>query len=365
MRKITICIILFCVNIVSMHAQSNYEQGYIITNNQDTIYCLIDYRTDFMNGKICRFKINSSDKEQVYYPGDIAGFRYINSGKFYITKTISINNAPQTVFLEYLIQGMMNLYFYKDDDSDFIGYYIFEDENGTLYNISKQADKYVTKESGATILRKDNQYRADLNFVFGDIEQIATKLPKANFDHKAMIDFTKNYHNLKCTTNEDCIEFETKLDKKIICKFSIYAGHQWFNYKNYFDEKKVDKTFIVGGRVEFISPRWNKSISALLDLSYSKSTGLANSDYSSSKFAIDFGGKYTYHKGVLRPTAEAGIALFIEKYPHHGGYVWCGFLGFGADIEVANNKFIFILFDHMINSPILPNVWKFKVGYKF
>ena len=371
MKKIIVCIITLCINIVSIQAQSNYEQGYVITNNQDTILGLIDYRTDFMNGKICKFKTDSLSKEQIYYPDDIIGFRYNNSGKFYITKTINIDNIPRTVFLEYLVKGIMNLYFYRDADFNMLGYYIFEDENGTLYNIFKQADKYLTKESGAEILKKDAQYRTDLNFVFGDIEQIASKLPNANFDHKTMISFTKNYHKLKCRTGEDCIEFETKIAKKnVICKFSFYGGYEWFsysyiNYENNFVEKKVADAFIIGGRVEFISPRWNKSIGALLDFSYSKNTCVEFKTYSVSKFEIDFGGKYTYHKGGLRPTAEAGMSLLIEKHPYNFSYALCLFLGFGIDLDTGNNKFITILANYVTNPPSNTNIWRLKFGFKF
>lgn len=353
------------MSIISIHAQTNYEEGYIITNNQDTVHGLIDYRTDYMNGKICRFKTDSLSKEQVYYPDDIAGFRYLYSGKFYVSKTINIENIPRTVFLEYLIKGIINLYFYKDADFNMIGYYIFEDEDGKLHNISKHADKYVTKKSGELVLKKDAKYRTDLNFVFGDIEQIASKLQNANFDHKTMIGFTKNYHKLKCTTGEECITFETKDSKKnVIFKYLIYSGYECFTYTNFISEKKAVDALIIGSRIEFISPRWNKSVSALLDLSYSASVG----SYSFSKFEIDFGGKYTYQQGGGL-TAEAGMSLLMEKNPDIAAFRYCLFVGGGIEMDLGNKKFMSILAEYIPNfsdsTMSLSDIWRIKFGFKF
>ncbi|MDR2293451.1 MAG: hypothetical protein LBE11_08280 [Prevotellaceae bacterium] len=323
MKKYTIIFILVFVSVLHSNAQNNYQRGYIITNEQDTINGWVDFRTDKMNGEICRFKLELSDNEQIFLPKQIFGYRFLQSGKFYISKTVLIENNPKTAFLEYLIHGIMNLYFYVSNDSDILGYYIFEDENNNIFTISKSVDKFITKSDGTTVLRKDNKYTTDLNFVFGDIKEISRKLPTAKFTHNTMIDFVKEYHDQLCTTGEECIEFETDIDKKPFeFKFSIYTGNERGSYTNdYSGEKHTASALIIGGRVEVIIPRWYKSISALFDFSYTKNEGIYNNNFSVSKFEIDFGGKYTSHKGILRPTIEAGIALAIEKYPSHFAYV--------------------------------------------
>jgi hypothetical protein len=129
-----------------------------------------------MNAKICRFKSDLSADEQQFHPTDIYGFRYIESGKFYISKTIEINNVLQMVFLEYLIQGIMNLYFYKDDSLDIIGYYIFEDEKGEMQILTKHVDEYgyvknSDKNTYVHALKKDTKYKNMLNYMFGNIKK--------------------------------------------------------------------------------------------------------------------------------------------------------------------------------------------------
>ncbi|MDR2652387.1 MAG: porin family protein, partial [Prevotellaceae bacterium] len=254
---------------------------------------------------------------------------------------------------------------YLSNDSNVIGYYIFEDENKAIFTISKQIDKIITKDDGGTVLRKDNKYTTDLNFVFGDIKEISRKLPTAKFTHNTMIDFVKEYHSQICKTEEECIEFETKTDdKNVLVKYSIYGGYAWLNSKQT-GTKNSSGAFTFGGRIELIIPRWNKSISFLLDLSYAKNKGIYDNNYSVSQIGIDVGGKYTYHKGSVRPAAEAGIALRIEKYPYNFSYAWCQFIGLGVDFLISNNKFISLILDYTISSPYHTNICTFKLGYKF
>jgi hypothetical protein len=364
------------------HAQSNYVAGYIITNEHDTIHGLIDFRTDRMNAQICRFKSDLSAKEQSFHPVDILGFRYMESGKFYVSKTVDINNVAQTVFLEYLIHGIMNLYFYKDGDLNTVGYYIFEDENGKMQTITKHIDVFDNvqvgnKGSRVNVLKKDVKYKNRLNYMFGKIETVSAKIPKAEFAHKTMIDITKEYHKQVCTTGEECIEFETKVDnKKLKFKFGLYAGYDWISREKYYPSTAKLSAFVFGGRLEISVPRWNKSLSTFLDLSYTKNLGNSE-DYNYyfqyqtiSKLKFDFGFKYTYHKGIVRPTVEAGISTTMDFYPSPAGMeteLWGGFIGAGMDFKVRKDSYVFVLLDYSKTRVLLDGrtALRLKVGYKF
>jgi hypothetical protein len=362
-------------------AQSNYVEGYIITKTKDTVRGWIDFRTDRMNAKICRFKSDLSVNEQQFYPTDIYGFRYIESGKLYISKTIEINNVSQMVFLEYLIQGIMNLYYYKDDSLNIIGYYIFENEKGEMQILTKRVDEFDRVKNSkintyTNVLKKDYKYKNVLNYMFGNVEKVSTKISNAEFKHEAMIDITKEYHNQVCTTGEECIEFETRIDKKKIkLNFGIYAGYEWISKKNHYRNVKCD-AFVVGGRIGLSIPRWNKSISTLLDLSYTRNIGNIE-DYNLyfdypliSKFKLDYGFKYTYYKGIIRPTVETGISMSLEFYPSPVGFngeLFGGFVGAGIDFKVMKDSYIFILLNYS-NTNIfrsIKDILRFKIGYKF
>jgi hypothetical protein len=191
-----------------------------------------------------------------------------------------------------------------------------------------------------------------------------------------MIDIAKEYHNQVCTTGEECIEFETKVDnKKMKFKFGIYAGYEWISKTNNYRDVKCD-AFVVGGRIELSIPRWNKSLSTLLDLSYTRNIGDIDEynyyfDYPSiSKFKFDYGFKYTYHKGIIRPTIEAGISVSLEFYPSPIGFshkLFSGFAGAGIDFKVRKDSYIFMLLNYSSTNVIFSGrkVLRFKIGYKF
>ena len=93
------------VCIHGIHAQRDFRKGYIITNQQDTIYGWIDYRGDVRNAKVCLFRKTETDPSMDYMPLDIAAYRFINS-KYYVSRDVGDEYAPKQVFLEYLVNGM-------------------------------------------------------------------------------------------------------------------------------------------------------------------------------------------------------------------------------------------------------------------
>lgn len=64
----------------SASAQVNPMQGYVITNNNDTIHGMIDYRSDAKNALECHFKENGQSDYRTYAPSDISGYRFTDDG---------------------------------------------------------------------------------------------------------------------------------------------------------------------------------------------------------------------------------------------------------------------------------------------
>ena len=52
-------------------AQVNPKEGFIITNQKDTIYGMIDYRTNTINAQQCVFKADDASEYVKYTPGQI------------------------------------------------------------------------------------------------------------------------------------------------------------------------------------------------------------------------------------------------------------------------------------------------------
>ena len=100
------------------YGQRDYKPGYIITNKNDTVHGFINLKSNYQNSRQCEFKRNIDQEPDTYLPFDIKGYRVENS-KFYVSKEVPLNDTTEKVFLEYLVEGIVNLYYLKDLTSEY------------------------------------------------------------------------------------------------------------------------------------------------------------------------------------------------------------------------------------------------------
>ena len=331
--------ILFLSLFISLivNAQNNFKSGYIITNTNDSVAGLIDFRTDETNSQVCRFKVDEKAPLQLFYPGSIAKYRFINEGKYYVSHSITIDNEILQVFLEYLVSGMMNLYYYKKPLSE-QEYYFFEGEKGEMIPVTKKPDEIVNMK-----LVSDRHYIGTLNYIFNNYPTIQKDINSTLFDRGSMIKLTKEYHALTCTTGEECIDFENDYKKTyVLLKFSIYGGIQVNNYIFYdklleFFEPATSLTPVIGGQLRISSPRWIKSLSLLADLSFFSIKGekdYINSEltnYRKYKFntfttALRINALFSYPSGKFRPVVEGGLSFYINAVKYSSLYTETNFV---------------------------------------
>jgi len=401
------------VALMSIKAQSNFRPGYIITNEKDTISGLIDFRTHEMNAQVCKFKLSNMDEVKEYYPGDIYGYRFTDDGKYYVSKDIEIEGKQEKVFLEYLIQGIISLYFYPGDESD---YYFFQDESGILRPVTKRDREVWDDETGKWYIAEDNRYKSAISYIFKDSKSVSKAVYNTPFLQNRLIDLTKRYHDEMCSTGEECIQFETKPDNYTQIKVSVYTGMQILTYKlnSQFLENTPKFNLIpeinsllpeIGAQLDFSTPRRNKFISLVIDVSLAKFTEKQEkiSEPQYAKLEVDgvvvsgkLGVKYTYHQGLFRPLIEGGFSinrLYVStKYTYNDGpYVkdvvaddflehpaMIGFyVGTGLDYQLKkNNALLFrIAYNNSIrmqgailnksNPKDKMTSWEVKLGYTF
>lgn len=397
-RNLLLIILLFSFTI--LFGQSNYKKGYIITNENDTVYGLIDFRTDRVNHQQCKFKTSSKATEQLFHPGDIWGYRFINEGKYYISHEIEIEESRKTVFLEFMVQGMMNLYSYIDSKQQ---YFFFEDQDGSMQMITKKPN--VIDDNKVIV---DNRYRGALSYMFKDYNTLIDASQKAEFNQKTMIELTKQYHDITCTTGEECIVFENKNPDNdgIKIDISAYIGAQQFTYlfkdyenNNYYKSKSFAPA--IGAQFGLYNPRWSKSFSLQLDVSFSrfKKDGpidLSKMSYISSQtisykgyaFSGKVGFRYIYPKYKLKPFVDVGFSsIFLIGESCTLSYIYSSnstndldyklksfAYGYYASLGLAYNlrkaQSIFVQFsyeDHLRadNDPDGLQIPQIKIGYTF
>ena len=123
--------------------QGNFRPGYIVTYNSDTLRGFIKLKSNFENSKSCIFKTEKNQIPKILSPDDIRAYR-IENGKYYLSKEIEIDSLKKKVFLEYLVNGIVNLYYYKDPLNE----YYFIEKDKILSRLSNEGSIVTVKENG-------------------------------------------------------------------------------------------------------------------------------------------------------------------------------------------------------------------------
>ncbi len=309
-------LLIFALLLLSIEgwAQRDYRKGYIVTHEQDTIYGWIDYRGDVRNAKVCSFKRTDTDKATEYSPSDIMAYRYIDS-KYYVSRNISDDDAPKQVFLEYLVNGVANLYYYRDENTN-EHYYIEKDNNIKELKVEKRE----VRVDGKTQVKTINSYVGVLKAML-NVWDMGDEIDKAKLEHESLINIAKDYHHYACTDGSECVVYEKK--KPLVAMRIgpvVGADLSMINMKSQ-DVEGYDfdpsTNFMIGANLNFFMPRLNEKIFLQLQAVYTRyyffsayqaSHKATDVHFKSNALQIGAAVKYEYPKGRWRPTFAAGAA---------------------------------------------------------
>jgi hypothetical protein len=330
--RINLSIFLFFAAVSFSIAQSDFRPGYVITNSQDTIFGQVDYRGDIRNMKVCTFIPGGQTTEKEYYPGDIFGYRYSDNGKFYVSKFIDTDVVTDTVFVEFLLDGISNLYYYEQ--SQYTTYFV-EQEDGGIYELTN--DDVYSERDGKVYTTKSQRYIGVLKYAFADAPNISSRISSTSFTHESLIKVTKQYHDYVCE-EEQCVVYKKDVRKgKLNVMPLIGYSISGFNPKSSaipdgfsFDNSK-SVAFGVG--IDWKAAWLNEKLSIFSSLIFcdDQYIGIHDNyrwnrtyDAYSSTMSLNLALKYTYPKGKIRPTFYAGtLSVFeldnelsyVEEYP--------------------------------------------------
>lgn len=324
-------VIIFLPNLLV--AQQNFIPGFIITMDEDTIHGLIDSRGAMRNAMNCSFRKDKSDQITKYLPVDIKAYGFTD-GKYYVSRDIFLRNDTITVFLEYLINGKVDIYYYRDANDDF---YFIEKDNVSLTELDNK--NKIVKIDGKDYVKTNNSFRGVLKYAFAESPQIQKRADNITLNHNNLIEITKDYHTDVCN-DEECIIFERKKNRirfglQPIISIDYYSFHgvkgtieeifpEETNYMVLPDEfyLKSDLDYSLG-LVGFVNlPFINENLSLNLqgkfgryDLSSYGSVESQNSpiqNYNISTSGNMISGNlylsYTFPKGKIRPVFLLGLS---------------------------------------------------------
>ena len=278
-----------------LNAQIDFRSGYIIMLNNDTVVGSLDYRGDKTMGEVCRFK--TAEFEKAYSPNDILEYRFTGS-KYFISKALNGKN----VFMEFLIQGKINIYYLRDTSGDH--YYLEKDNSGIVEIPYEEGIKEINY---TRYFYEKKKYIGVLNYYMQDAPQFQKEIANMGKpEHKSLIKLAEDYHNLVCK-DRACIIYEKKPE---LFKLNLEISGGLLNYQK--ADNLVAWNYFQGGILAHIwMPRVNENWYFRTGLLLST---LHTTDGNQVVYKIPLQLEYIYPKGTIRPLIAFGLDFYKPNY---------------------------------------------------
>lgn len=343
-------------------SQSKFKPGYIIKNSGDTINGFLESRNLKAMGISCRFKLNNKAKISSYSAKDINGYRF-NEGKFYVSKSIYNDSVVQYVFLEYLVNGIADLYYFKDKSGD---RFFIQNDNDNLLELKDSKVEIVINNQHYK--KANKEYIGVLLNVFKDCPEIKTNIFESQLFPESMINLTKDYHNYICKDYK-CITYDRDVKSKVSLgiTFGVVYSKILFNVKDYRFKFIEDEEFQLRPSYNFGLLLSRSDIFGINEnLTFNFQAAYSQNNFESENFKIKQQTIYlpiyfTYHfpTGSLNPIMNFGFSntFFLNSDVEHsnsqdreefqkaiGNYQLSGLLGIG--IQYRKNRISYFLFSN-------------------
>ena len=209
--------IIVLANFRLVCAQNEFKDGYIITHSNDTIRGYIDNRGSSSNSKTCIFKKDLNGIATPYKAGEIKAYRY-QSSKYYIAKCIENGTNIDTVFMEYLIKGAVDIYFYRDR---ILGDHYYA-QKGDSKLLELKNDEYEVEINNTKQIKRSKEYSGILKYMFRETPSLYSRIDELTLDHESLIKIASDYHREVCKEGK-CIVYE-KEKTTSYSEFGILIG---------------------------------------------------------------------------------------------------------------------------------------------
>ena len=300
-----------------LNAQTDFRPGYIIQLNGDTLTGEIDYRGDLLMGNTCRFKAKGSNQKTAYSPYDIDAYRF-NGSKYFVSKEVN----GKKLFLEFLIQGEINIFYLRDENGDH--YYLEKDTTGI---VEIPYEEKIMEKDHTKYFYQSTKHIGILTYYMQGSQALRNKIVHMGKpEHETLIKLAEDYHNEVCKDHA-CMIYEKK-KPSLIPEIEIVGGMVHYAVLEHYFEKST--FFTTGVIAHFWLPRSNENLFFKTGLLYSKLTSYKD-ELVMIKVPIQI--EYRYPKGIVRPT----IALGINNYLAEDEYFMSVALMGGLNIKLCSS----------------------------
>jgi len=311
-----------------LQAQSNFKPGYVIKSEGDTLFGEIDYRGNQRMGEICTFRSNHKATVEHFAANEIEGYRLIDS-KYYISRKLN----DKKVFLEFLIKGRLNMYYYRNKTGD----HFYFDKEGVPLTELPYMDKAVEDENGLKY-EKTNKYVGLLSYYLNDAPGLIPEINRIKApDHQNLIELATNYHKAVCD-GDKCIIYEKKLPA-----FKINLEIAGGVVKGLYDGNDTQTTKFQGGLLAYVwIPGISENLYIRVGFMYTTCQyivydyqGLLHTFHNAdgSVYKIPLHLEYIFPRGIIRPKISAGLDIYAANNKSNYTYKAYGPLQSGDGIK--------------------------------
>ncbi len=216
------CLWVFLIILIPLggNAQYDFHQGYIVTISNDTIMGQINISNTKQSAKYCLFKSSNEAAPIKYLPSDLISFK-VDTLKLYTSKNITVEDRSFDAFLEFLVDGIVDFYYYSDSYAE----YYFIESDGKLYQLTIETD--IVTIDGKRMKVQRNSYKNILRSAMRSTPDLYQVIDKSSFDPDDFISLCVDFHTLTCP-DEKCIVYrrqDSKLnDSKLKVRFGLSGG---------------------------------------------------------------------------------------------------------------------------------------------
>lgn len=228
-------LILIWITLSALHtfSQSDYREAYIITTENDTVKGFIDYNSN-LNYE-CKFKRTPESEMEVFKPFEIISYRFTDD-KYFVSKSVELRKSytkisqlefpngntdgvitsskytddgkyNQNVFLEFLVEGELKLYYLMD--RNLIDHYYVETNDSLLLDLTKEQIQAYSNGILRSVSER-NTYQSTLKYAVKECPGLFNEIDNLQFRHKDMIKIATKYHDFVCP-DQKCIVYERRL----------------------------------------------------------------------------------------------------------------------------------------------------------
>lgn len=250
LTTILVAILLCCLS-TNSYAQKNFSQGYYISNQDDTVSCLINDRNWLKNPGSIQLKLSASGEVVTYQAADIRGFG-LATGDVYVREEVSIDQTKNEVnsmlvnirpepivdnkFLRVLVRGKASLLLLDDGERQHF-YYQLRDEKPeelllSYYLKENTYSRSAPQWSSGTSLVTQERYRGQLTSYFLDCPVLQDKIKRARYTVNSLSELFEQYNT--CGNNQ----VKPEPIEKVKMSFGIVAGPTMVNLRFVSDIRK-------------------------------------------------------------------------------------------------------------------------------